>query len=109
MSTYSGKINGPAIPDTRDNNTYDGFEIIRDIGNATKTGVGAAKYAIGFKGGWPDCANYTKPETCVFDDAARKTISYVRDTLGVRHAAHWVEAGQSQGAWDAYGFFLHGK
>lgn len=108
MSTYSGHINGPAIPDPMDNNTYDGPSIIKTIANATQSGVGADKYALGFKGGWPYCSNGTLPSTCVFDQEAKDTIKYVRDTLGVMHAAQWVDEPRSQAQWDAYGYFLHG-
>ena len=108
MSTYSGHINGPPIVDKADNNTYDGPTVIKTIANATQTGIGAEKYALGFKGGWPYCSNYTNTSTCVFDDTAKDTIRYVRDTLGVKHASQWVDEPKSQGAWDAYGYFLHG-
>ena len=55
ISTYR-----PAIPDPRDNNTYDGFEVIKAIGTAAQNGVGAAKYGIGFKGGWSVCRSCEK-------------------------------------------------
>lgn len=109
MSTYSGRINGPPFPDLRDNNTYNGPEIIKTIANATQTAVGVNKYALGFKGGWPYCKNSTDPSTCIFDNTARATIDYIRDNLGVKHAAQWVNEPRSQGAWDAYGYFLHGR
>lgn len=108
MSTYSGHINGPPINDTKDHNTYDGPTVIKTIANATQIGVGADKYALGFKGGWPWCSNSSVPSTCVFDATGKATVKYVRDTLGVKHASQWVNEPSSQGAWDAYGYFLHG-
>jgi len=108
MSTYSGKLNGPGYPDPKDNKTYDGPEIIETIANATQTAIGADKYALGFKGGWPYCSNGTEPDTCIFDGTARATIDHVRDVLGVKHASQWVNEPRSQAAWDAYGYFLHG-
>ena len=108
MSTYTGNLNGPPIADPRDNTTYDAVQLTKTIANATQTGIGKSKYAIGFKGGWPYCSNGSLPETCVFDDTAKQTIRYVRDTLGVRHSASWVDEPRSQAAWDAWGYFLHG-
>ena len=108
MSTYSGHIDGPPINDTKDHNTYDGPTVIKTIANATQVGVGADKYALGFKGGWPWCSNSSVTSTCVFDATGKATVKYVRDTLGVKHASQWVNEPTSQGAWDAYGYFLHG-
>jgi hypothetical protein len=108
MSTYSGKLNGPGYPDPKDNNTYNGPDIIKAIANATQSGVGVQKYGYGFKGGWPYCSNSTLPSSCLFDDTAKATIRYVRDTLGVLHSSQWANEPQSQAAWDAYGYFLHG-
>ena len=33
-----------------------------------------AHQGIGFKGGWPYCANGTEPATCVFDETAKVII-----------------------------------
>jgi hypothetical protein len=108
MSTYSGSLNGPPIPDTRDHNQYVGINVTKTIANVTQTAVGKEKYSIGFKGGWPRC-NSTQPETCVFDETAKDTIGYIKNTLGVQHAAFWVDEAHSQAQWDAQGFFLHGE
>ena len=85
------------------------LHVFRTIANVTQSAVGKEKYSIGFKGGWPTCANSTKPETCVFDDEAKHTLRYIKNTLGVMHAAFWVDEARSQGQWDAQGFFLHGE
>ena len=50
-----------------------------------------------------------QPETCVFDETAKETIRYITNTMGVRHAAFWVDEAHSQAQWDAQGFFLHGE
>lgn len=86
----------------------DGPGIIKTIANSTQHGVGADKYALGFKGGWPSCVNASEPDTCVFDAEAKATVRYVREELGVKHAARWCDAPRSQGEWDAWGYFLHG-
>ena len=78
------------------------------LSHPTQTAIGADKYALGFKGGWPYCSNGTEPDTCIFDGTARATIDHVRDVLGVKHASQWVNEPRSQAAWDAYGYFLHG-
>jgi len=109
MSTYSGGLDGPAGPDTKDHNTYLPVNITKTIANVTQTAIGKQKYAIGFKGGWPYCQNGSIPASCVFDETAKETIRYVRDTMGVQHSASWVDEARSQGQWDAWGFFLHGK
>ena len=82
--------------------------IIKTIANATRHGVGDEKYALGFKGGWPHCANASEPDSCVFDEVAKETVRYVREALGVKHAARWCDAPRSQAEWDAWGYFLHG-
>ena len=82
--------------------------IIKTIANATRHGVGDEKYALGFKGGWPHCAHASEPDSCVFDGVAKETVRYVREALGVKHAARWCDAPRSQAEWDAWGYFLHG-
>ena len=62
------------------------------IANATQVGVGKDKYSIGFKGRWPYCVNGTEPSTCEFDETAKDTIRYIRDTMGVQHASFWCVA-----------------
>ena len=60
MSTYSGSLNGGPKPDAKDHNQYAGVNVTKTIANVTQSAVGKEKYSIGFKGGWPVCANYTQ-------------------------------------------------
>jgi hypothetical protein len=62
---------------------------IAQIAQATQAGVGKEKYSIGFKGRWPYCANSSVPTTCEFDETAKDTVRYIRDTMGVQHASFW--------------------
>eukprot|EP01047_Picozoa_sp_COSAG01_P032514 COSAG01_NODE_2354_length_7842_cov_10.860907_2_plen_209_part_00 len=108
MSTYSGGLNGPLFQDTKDKNWYNATLITKTIANSTQVAIGKEKYSIGFKGRWPFCVNGSLPQTCVFDETAKETIRYVRDTLGVQHSASWVDEARSQAQWDAWGFWLRG-
>ena len=67
-----------------------------------------ARSRFGFKGGWPACETAGVGCEPVFDATAQETVKYLRDTMGVRHSAQWVNEPRSQAAWDAYGALLHG-
>ena len=81
LTLVSGAINGPLTPLPPYNYTY-GPPALMEIANATAVAIGH-KYGTGFKGGWPWCANYTEPNTCVFDEAAKQNVRVLRDELGV--------------------------
>jgi len=89
MSTYSCAL---------DNTTarHYGPEVLEEMASAASKALGASKYGIGFKGGWN-----------VYNETAKATIRYLRDTLGVTHMSHWNDFPMDQVTWDLWGFFLH--
>jgi hypothetical protein len=97
MSTYSDSVWNATSP-------Y-GPELLKTMANNTIQHVGIQKYGLGFKGGWHSRAGEETPGQ---EATAMKTIAYLRDVLGIHHAAHWNSEPMTQSEWDAWGFFLHG-
>lgn len=110
MSSYNAPINGPPwrIAGKGFNCTVDGSAFLKFFANHTQQALGNSKYGLGFKGGWPYYSNSSDPSTGMFDEKARSTLGYLRNSLGIQHASRWHNEPRSQQEWDAWGYFLHG-
>jgi len=93
MGTYSDSIWNSTSP-------Y-GPDLLKTMANWTSKAVGLDKYGYGFKGGWHLPADASSEAT------TRETMDYLRDKIGVRHGAHWLNEPRTQQEWDAWGYFLH--